>query len=102
MQTIFLNGNWEMSYGESVYTGVENPWKAGELVQNAVPGYWEEMTDAFAQTGFYTRLRINPEYGIQRYPIRETVPDMALPNITGNFFYRRTFRWKEESLHPDA
>jgi len=97
MYSILLNGDWEMSYGEAVYTGVENPWKAGELVANAVPGYWEEMTEAFARTGFYTQLRINPEYGIQRYPIRETVPDMALPNITGNFLYRRSFCWKAEA-----
>ena len=36
-------------------------------------------------------LRVNPEYGIQQYPISGVAPDMALPNVIGNFFYRRTF-----------
>ena len=96
-QTVLLNGDWEMSYSQSVYTGKACPWKTGEMVKNAVPGYWEEMTDMFAETQFYTDLKINPEYGIQRYPMRQSVPDMALPNITGNFFYRRSFHLKTEA-----
>lgn len=88
---ISLNGAWEMDYCEEAYTGRENPWKKGSLVQNAVPGYWEDMTDAFALTPFFRQLRVNPEYGIQKYPITGEAPDMALPNIIGNIFYRRTF-----------
>ena len=96
-RTILLNGDWEMSYSQSVYTGKECPWKTGEMVKKAVPGYWEEMTAMFAQTRFYAALKINPEYGIQRYPMRQSVPDMALPNITGNFFYRRSFYLETEA-----
>ena len=80
-----------MNYSEEAYTGSENPWVKGTLVENAVPGYWEDMTEAFLLTPFYRHLRINPEYGIQRYPIADVAPDMALPNVYGNFFYRRSF-----------
>ena len=90
-----LNGPWEMSYSETAYTGTENPWKEGFLIEKAVPGYWEDMTDAFAMAPFYCKLRVNPEFGTQRYPIAGTAPDMALPNYYGNFFYRRTFLWTE-------
>ncbi len=90
-----LNGVWEMSYDEQVYTGKENPWKKGFLIEDAVPGYWEDMTDAFCRAPFFRNLKINPEYGIQRYPIAGDVPDMALPNVMGNFLYRRTFTYDE-------
>ncbi len=98
-----LNGAWEMDYTEDVYTSEKEPFKAAvteiadpnalsrAIVENAVPGYWEDMTDAFSETPFFGRLKINPEYGIQRYPMADTPPDMALPNIVGNFFYKRTF-----------
>ena len=61
-----LNGAWEMAYSEAVYTGTTNPWTKGFLIENAVPGYWEDMTDDFSLAPFYGRLKINPEYGIQR------------------------------------
>lgn len=80
-----------MNYCEEAYNASENPWVEGCLVEDAVPGYWEDMTEAFGMTPFYRHLRINPEYGIQQYPIADVAPDMALPNIIGNFFYRRTF-----------
>ena len=87
-----LNGVWSMDYSPEKYLGVENPWTDKEnLVRNAVPGYWEDMTEIFARTDFYHKLRINPEYGIQQYPMTSMPPDMALPNIIGNFFYQRTF-----------
>ncbi|MEE1043540.1 MAG: beta galactosidase jelly roll domain-containing protein, partial [Clostridia bacterium] len=94
-----LNGSWEMNYQEETYEGTQNPWTEGIMdfdmfkgqVNDAVPGYWEDMGDKFAKVPFYTKLRINPEYGIQRYPISHYVPDMALPNVVGNFFYRKTF-----------
>ena len=87
-----LNGAWFMDYTATKYTGTENPWKNSEnLIGNAVPGYWEDMTDVFPRTDFYHKLRINPEYGIQQYPMTALPPDMALPTIIGNFFYKRTF-----------
>lgn len=88
-----LNGTWEMSYREEVYTGLDNPWKSksAALIENAVPGYWEDMKAAFSGAPFFGALKINPEYGAQSYPIAGVAPDMALPNIMGNFCYRRTF-----------
>ena len=94
-----LNGTWEMNYKEEKYEGTQNPWENSDLklnnnaglVGNAVPGYWEDMTEAFLYTPFFNFLRVNPEYGVQQYPISGVAPDMALPNIVGNFFYRRTF-----------
>lgn len=94
-----LNGMWEMNYKEEKYEGTQNPWLNRDLeldnysgvVENAVPGYWEDMTEAFQGTPFYCFLRVNPEYGVQQYPISGVAPDMALPNVMGNFFYRRTF-----------
>ena len=86
-----LNGDWEMDYTQQVYTGKENPWQKGTLISNAVPGYWEDMVSSFAGTPFEKDLKINPEYGGQTYPMTGEAPDMALPNIVGNFFYRRTF-----------
>ena len=86
-----LNGTWRMDYSEEKYTSEDLPEVKGSLVENAVPAYWEDMTESFQKTSFFRNLRINPEYGIQRYPIADTCPDMALPNIMGNFFYRRTF-----------
>ena len=102
-----LNGAWEMYYREEKYTGEVCPLEelqvacdaagtepvnmSSHLIENAVPGYWEDMTEAFLETPFFRDLRINPEYGLQQYPIAGGVPDMALPNIVGNFFYRRGF-----------
>lgn len=87
-----LNGAWRMDYTAEKYLGVESPWTGKDnLVIGAVPAYWEDMTDSFARTDFYHKLRINPEYGIQQYPMTSMPPDMALPNVIGNFFYQRTF-----------
>ena len=93
-----LNGAWEMDYTSDIYTKTTNPFaepkgagQASAWVENAVLGYWEDMTERFLLTPFYCKLRINPEYGLQQYPISGTAPDMALPNVVGNFFYRRTF-----------
>lgn len=103
-----------MNYKEDKYKGTENPWNAPELaldthaglVDDAVPGYWEDMTESFLRTPFFCFLRINPEYGIQQYPISGVAPDMALPNVVGNFFYRRTFVCenitKPAALHFDG
>ena len=50
-----LNGSWEMQYQETKYTDVKNPWQGGALVENAVPGYWEDMTERFLTTPFFKR-----------------------------------------------
>ena len=90
-----LNGTWRMDYCEEKYLGIENPFTmGGSVVKNAVPGYWEDMIDKFACTKIYRKLRMNPRYGIQRYPMTEFPPTMALPNVIGNFFYQRTFNCK--------
>jgi len=103
-----LNGAWEMQYQEEKYTDTVSPFSgknygtedaagtepedmSSSVVENAVPGYWEDMTEKFMLTPFFRELRINPEYGLQQYPMAGAAPDMALPNIVGNFFYRRTF-----------
>ena len=106
-----LSGDWEMNYQQEIYRSVENPWSKSanpgasdeysgtekawdrdDTMPDAIPGYWEDMTDKFALlTPYYLKLKINPDYGLQRYPIAGFAPDMALPNIVGNFFYRRSF-----------
>jgi len=110
-----LNGAWEMHYQEEKYTGTENPFhqidvgmvaRAGwvdrspAVIESAVPGYWEDMTEVFTQTAYFNKLRINPAYGLQQYPVTNRVPDMALPNIMGNFFYRRKFMWEQVANAP--
>ncbi len=86
-----MNGTWKMNYQEENYTSEVCPGFKGITVRDAVPGFWEDMTEKFKKTEFYRHLRINPEFGIQEYPIADVCPDMALPNIMGNFFYSRVF-----------
>lgn len=94
-----LNGSWEMNYTYEPYLGETNPWKGGYCIENAVPGYWEDMTDAFQMAPFHRFLHVNPAYGLQRYPMVEAAPDMALPNVEGNFFYMRSFIWEEATAN---
>ena len=118
-KAVSLNGTWEMKYTEEGYCSEENPFKniseeedlagtepksiCGDFIENAVPGYWEDMTEAFQMASFYSKLRFNPEYGVQKYPIAGNPPDMALPNITGTFFYRKKFMYSktngDKTLH---
>ena len=103
-----LNGAWEMSYSPTVYTEKINPFdpkmhktyfsSEKALIQNAVPGFWEDMTESFLHAPFFKNLKINPEYGLWQYPISGTCPDMALPNIMGNFIYRCSFDCEDISL----
>ena len=86
-----MNGPWEMDYRAEPFAGEQNPWTGGTYIANAVPGYWEDMLDAFRNAPFYSQLRVNPEYGLQQYPMMASPPDMALPTIPGTFFYRREF-----------
>ena len=98
-----LSGSWEMDYTEEDYLSEEFPSFVGVNIDSAVPGYVEDMTDAFKSAGLARDFKINPEYNGQRYPISATAPDMALPNIVGTFFYRRSFEWagdwREAYLH---
>ena len=93
-----LNGTWVMGYDEKKYQGTENPFKVLDIneknsgqntISDAVPGYFEDMTDKFSGTSFSESIKINPEYTKQSYPMAETAPDMALPNPYGTFFYKR-------------
>jgi len=84
-----LNGTWEMSYTEEKYSnskvpseyincaeedvaGTEPENASSSLIENAVPAYWEDMTEKFRLTPFFRNLKINSEYGIQSYPIAGT------------------------------
>ncbi len=104
--SLSLNGAWDMFYQESEYTSQVVPelkklsYEPDTLVANAVPGYWEDMTEEFKALPFFRMLRVNPEFGVQSYPILGTAPDMALPNIVGNFFYSRTVVF--HSVAPDT
>lgn len=92
-----LNGAWEMDYQEEKYISTKPPIVSGDCrIEQAVPGYWEDMAEVFRQTPFFRKLRINPEYGLQCYPMAGNLPDMALPNVIGNFFYCRSFHWNME------
>ena len=88
-----LNGNWIMDYSENNYVSQELPALSHRqaIVEDAVPGYWEDMNEKFRKAPFFRFLRVNPEYGIQSYPIVSDCPDMALPNVMGTFFYQRSF-----------
>ncbi|MBR3932283.1 MAG: beta galactosidase jelly roll domain-containing protein [Clostridia bacterium] len=90
-KSFLFDGSWEMDYRETEYQSEELPVFNGYTIENAVPGYWEDMADKFFNAPFFEKLKINPAFGSQRYPIATTAPDMALPNYLGNFFYRRKF-----------
>ena len=96
-QSISLNGTWNMAYAEGVYCSEQLPPQEGFPINQAVPGYWENMTERFQNVPFFGLLKLNPEYGLQRYPMAGTAPDMALPTIVGTFFYSRTFQWEGSS-----
>lgn len=83
----------------------EEPYEGGMSVPDlemldsvdAVPGYWEDMVDAFAYTRFYGQLRVTPDFGVLRHPVVFETPDTVLPNIYGTFYYRRTFVYEGEA-----
>ncbi len=85
-----LNGAWDMAYSRDAYHMEQAPDVKFYPVENAVPGYWEDMTDTFSELPFYYRLN-QTGYGIWKYPITHDVPDMSLPAIEGNFFYKKLF-----------
>lgn len=96
-----LNGAWEMAYCREKYKGTTQPWdknvgmtvpsKAALYVEQAVPGYWEDMLPILKTLPSSEALYINPNFGTQSYPIKEMAPDMALENVQGTVFYRKEF-----------
>ncbi len=95
-----LNGTWKIAYQEATYEDTSLPSFKGFPLENVVPAYWEDLTEKLRFSPFFRELKINPEYGLWSYPINHYVPDMALPNIMGNFFYERTFLC--ENFYGDA
>lgn len=86
---VSLNGEWEMAYIPYAYESIRPPEFTGVKVANAVPGYWEDMREAFREAGMPDRFRVNPWYEKQSLPISGRAGDMTLPDIYGCFFYRR-------------
>ncbi|MBQ6339354.1 MAG: hypothetical protein IJI36_09425, partial [Kiritimatiellae bacterium] len=85
-----LDGAWEMAYRPYAHESVDYPRFEGVKVEGAVPGYWEDMIDAFRAAGMKDEFRINPLYGRQTLPITGWADDTTLPNVSGCFYYRRT------------
>ncbi len=85
-----LNGDWGMAYSKEAYHEEKCPEVEFFNIEDAVPGYWEDMKDKFALAPFCRDIKTN-EIGMQHYPIAYYSPDMVLPNIWGNFYYKKTF-----------
>lgn len=87
VRSIPLDGTWEMSYSPYEIPREVRvcPGFSGVPVENAVPGYWEDM---FSGSGY----RVTPLYRSQEIPMDGTPEDMTLPNIYGSFLYRKTVR----------
>ena len=90
-----LDGAWEMAYQPYEWGSPSLPDFSGVRVENAVPGYWEDMVGAFRTAGMTCDFRINPQYAPQTLPVSGQAGDIQLPNIYGCFFYRRTFSLRE-------
>ena len=89
--SVSLNGDWEMAYQPYANESVDDPKFAGVKVAGAVPGYWEDMQEAFRAAGLATdAFRQNPWLSRQAFPIRGWADDTTLPQVYGCFFYRRT------------
>ncbi len=95
-----LNGDWTMQYlGADLYESEAQPQiNEGYLIEDAVPGYWEDMLDKFRSNPTHTILKYNPSYTLQRYPQAGYVPDMALNNVLGTFAYTRKFEVCKDAL----
>ena len=54
---ITLNGDWTIDYlSKAPYASESEPEFEGYFTKGAVPGYWEDMTDAFSQMRFFIRF----------------------------------------------
>lgn len=91
MSVFNLSGKWEIIYSDM------RPNKDSTIPQfngafclnNAVPGYWEDMINDFKFAPFYNSIKYNPEYQDIAYPIKERVPDMVLKTVVGTFWYKK-------------
>ena len=90
-ESVPLDGEWEMAYSPYEHRTVVCPEFNGVRVSKAVPGYWEDMRDAFRAAGMTDEFRVNPWYEKQTFPIDGSASDTTLPDIYGCFYYRRTF-----------
>ena len=88
--SVSLDGRWEMAYQPYAWEKLDMPSFKGVAIENAVPGYWEDMVSMFRAAGMKDDFRINPFYEVQKFPISGYASDTSLPNIYGCFFYRRT------------
>ena len=87
--SVSLDGAWEMAYQPYAWETVNEPVARGVRVENAVPGYWEDMTEAFRAAGMTNEFRINPWYSRQTFPVTGSADNTTLPQIYGCFIYRR-------------
>lgn len=102
-EKIILNGNWNMGYvSNEPYNSEDVPKVEYFHFKNAVPGYWEDMMDAFRGCGLHVKLSYNPSYTLQRYPQVAYVPDMALPTILGCFAYSKSFELMSDEVDTEA
>ena len=90
-----LDGTWEMAYRPDAWNSTEIPVFAGVPIPNAVPNYWEDMTNAFRSVGMRDKFRINPDHAEQFLPMTGWAKDTTLPNISGCFLYRRKISLSE-------
>ena len=88
--SVSLDGDWEMSYRPYAHESVIYPGFSGVKVKDAVPGYWEDMVEAFRAAGMTDEFRINPWHVKQTFPITGWADGTTFPNIYGCFYYRRT------------
>ena len=80
-----LNGAWRMDFSPDKYTEESCPVFDGVNVKDAVPGYFEDMSEKFRGAPFFKSLVINPDYKRYEYPMTDYPPDMTLPNYVGTF-----------------
>ena len=86
---VSLDGSWEMAYRTNYCESAEPPQFAGVEIASAVPGYWEDMREAFRNAGMADELVVNPAFVRQTHPIAGRAFDTTLPNVYGCFLYRR-------------
>ena len=100
---ISLNGKWTVDYlSYEPYRDKIEPQTSNKAIEieNAVPGYFEDMEDIFRKAPFGKDIAINPLYEHQAYPMTKYAPDMALPNPLGCFVYTREFILDEVGKSP--
>ena len=80
-EAVDLSGAWEMAYRKKPVAGAKPPEFAGEVVERAVPAYWEDLPQ-FAKFA----LPFKPE----TFPMRKRTHTLIPGQIRGTFLYRRT------------